>query len=86
MILGGPDSQLEATQDWALTIRARLVARICPAAATVEHHEGRVSLLPGRAVERLNDALGGGVAQRRWAREGGDPSPARKLLGEVLSE
>lgn len=41
--LGGFDEELDAAEDWDLSIRARAVSRFARTTAGIEHHEGRVT-------------------------------------------
>ena len=79
--LGGFDEQLDAAEDWDLTIRARQVARIGRTAAMIEHHEGRVTYL-GACAKKGRYAVGlskfrakhgsgalGAALSRRYIRE-----------------
>lgn len=43
--LAGFDEELDAAEDWDLSIRARAVARFARTTAGIEHHEGRVTYL-----------------------------------------
>ena len=49
--LGGFDEQLHAAEDWDFGIRARDAASVGRRTATMEHNEGRVTLLGARAAE-----------------------------------